>query len=124
MSNPLTDGCVACPKCKQKRFDPICGSCERRQCGYVEPKDTSVLFADVPPRRLGAENPMTRVNGVTAGEECGGCVFFRRDGMRGKYHKCERRGMTHGAGTDHHVHWTACGLFTASANRSGERAEQ
>jgi anaerobic ribonucleoside-triphosphate reductase len=36
--NQITNGCVKCPKCGHKRFDPICGSCERRQCGYVAPK--------------------------------------------------------------------------------------
>lgn len=58
-------------------------------------------------------NPMTAVYGKKPdGEECGDCVFFRRG--RKSYHKCLKRGVTNGAGTDHRVHWPACGLYEAS----------
>lgn len=34
-----------CPKCGQKRFDPWCGACERRACGYVKPDDSAPTTA-------------------------------------------------------------------------------
>lgn len=46
---------------------------------------------------------------VYDGPQCGECVFFLRG--RKSYHKCRKRGITNGPGTDHRVRWPACGLF-------------
>lgn len=60
-------------------------------------------------------NPMTGLYGMKPLEPdgrqqiCGNCVFFRRG--RKSYHKCEKRGITNGPGTDHRVRWPACRLF-------------
>lgn len=29
-----------CPKCGHKRYDTTAEACERRQCGYVKPRDS------------------------------------------------------------------------------------
>jgi anaerobic ribonucleoside-triphosphate reductase len=29
---------IKCPRCGRRRFDPVAGACERRQCGYVKPR--------------------------------------------------------------------------------------
>lgn len=78
------------------------------------PVDTRNLFSNAPIQTT--KNPMTRLYGITDGEECKGCIHFDRYILnRPRFHKCEVRGITAGAGTDHRVHWPACGLFEVKA---------
>ena len=61
-----------------------------------------------------ASNPMVRVFGSgPEGAVCRDCRWLISFAYSRNYYKCELRGMTHGAGTDHRVRWPACGQFTA-----------
>lgn len=58
------------------------------------------------------ENPMIIHGYGPAGRKCKDCVFYRVfDYHNKRYGKCEKRGITHGAGTDHKASWPACKKF-------------
>lgn len=59
-------------------------------------------------------NPMIRKHGRgPAGAVCGTCSHIVSTCPTGnkRYWKCERRGITHGQGTDHRLRWAACRLY-------------
>lgn len=58
-------------------------------------------------------NPMVRKFGKGKdGLKCGSCTHFVRvDGGSKKYLKCQLRGITRGAGTDHRAKWRACAKY-------------
>ena len=59
-------------------------------------------------------NPMVNAYGPgPKGKRCGDCVFIRRFRYTRTYFKCAKRGITHGAATDHRLSWDACAKFTA-----------
>lgn len=61
----------------------------------------------------GDPNPMVRVWGYGNPEyRCKNCQFFLCEPYHDKtYYKCEKRGVTHGEGTDHRLKWKTCGKF-------------
>jgi len=57
-----------------------------------------------------SDNPMVRTFGADPqGRKCKDCTHLLRNRYHGTtYIKCELRGITRGAGTDHRVKWDAC----------------
>ena len=46
------------------------------------------------------------------GKQCGTCAFFAKGVYQATMlYKCKKRGMTHGAGTDHKVRYPACAKY-------------
>lgn len=64
-------------------------------------------------RGFDSPNPMVRQFGqAPQGRQCKGCVhLFLQPGVAGRYFKCDLRGVTRGAATDHRVRWPACAKF-------------
>lgn len=59
-----------------------------------------------------SDNPMVRLYGAMEGMRCKECKFLIRLYYHNKtYIKCEKRGITHGKGTDHKVSFEACKKF-------------
>lgn len=60
-----------------------------------------------------SENPMVRLyDRGPNGKKCKECKFLLRLYHHNKtYIKCEKRGVTHGKGTDYRVRWEACSKF-------------
>ena len=60
-----------------------------------------------------SDNPMVRAHDRgPEGKKCKDCAFLIRYKYRSKtYLKCEKRGITHGAGTDHKAKFEACKKF-------------
>lgn len=56
-------------------------------------------------------NPMVKKHGRTIGEKCKTCDYLCWHQRSKRWYKCELRGITSGAGTDHRVSWDACGLY-------------
>lgn len=69
--------------------------------------------AYVPPPRYADPNPMVRKLGYgPEGATCRDCDWLLRLQHHDRtYRKCEVRGVTHGAGTDHKVSFRACASF-------------
>ncbi len=60
----------------------------------------------------GGKNPCLALYGHgPAGARCKQCKLLFRHLMGKMYFKCELRGFTRGAGTDHRANWPACGRF-------------
>lgn len=57
-------------------------------------------------------NPMAQKWGRKTGKKCKDCVFLllRKPGSRNVY-KCEIRGVSNSAVTDHRLNWDACGRY-------------
>lgn len=60
------------------------------------------------------ENPCVTKYGIgPAGKQCTKCNHLIRDHYHNQtYLKCEVRGITRGAGSDHRASWPACARFT------------
>ncbi len=58
-------------------------------------------------------NPMIAFHGKAEGFfSCRECEWITRENYGKKtYYKCDKRGYSRGAGTDHRMNWDACGLF-------------
>lgn len=62
------------------------------------------------PAPKGKQNPMLRRYGAGPdGKKCKTCRHLYCKEFAGRYYKCDLRGDTNGAGTDHRVNWPACG---------------
>ena|ERR1041385_1798580 len=60
-----------------------------------------------------SDNPMVVAHGKgIVGKKCRDCKFLIRLYHHNQtYLKCEKRGITHGKGTDHRAKWEACSKF-------------
>lgn len=69
-------------------------------------------------RRASDPNPLIAVDGPGPSETvCGTCRHFVRIyTYRKTFGKCQRRGVTHGAATDHYVTWPACGRYQKASD--------
>jgi len=57
-------------------------------------------------------NPMVIKWGRLEGMKCKTCSLLHKFDYRCKvYYKCEYRGISHSAATDHRVKWNACKLY-------------
>jgi hypothetical protein len=57
-------------------------------------------------------NPCVRLHGLDPqARKCKDCALLLCNRMSKNYYKCELRGVTHGAATDHKVNWPACAKF-------------
>ena len=74
--------------------------------------------AYTPPARFTDPNPLVRKHGYgPEGATCRDCdELLRVRHCTKTYRKCERRGVTHGAGTDHCAKWRACAFYVPSAS--------
>lgn len=60
------------------------------------------------------DNPMIAAYGpytVTPDVKCKDCKFLFYKQFARRYYKCEHRGNTNGAATDHRKHWPACSKY-------------
>ena len=61
-------------------------------------------------------NPMVRRHGPgLASDTCGSCKWLVKHEYQRTYYKCQKRGDTSSAATDHRVGWRACALWEAKA---------
>lgn len=72
------------------------------------------------PKRI---RDMHAVNGLTAGQTCGGCVHLVTLKRASTWHKCDQSRITGGAGTDWRKGWPACGLWAAGEQRIVHRGD-
>jgi len=73
--------------------------------------DEPTLF-DLDDYAVPDKNPMLTKYGLKKGKTCKSCKFLYRDKHHNKtYFKCEVRGVSRSASTDHRAKWSACGLY-------------
>lgn len=92
-------------------------ACLDRSRRYIQAMTLS-LFKDMelPPHvveRYNNPNPMVKKSGFgPKGEKCKSCHFILRVKPNTKvYYKCQYRGISSGAGTDHRLKWDACSQY-------------
>jgi hypothetical protein len=64
------------------------------------------------------KNPMIRLFGETQGKKCKECLYLCYREFAKRYYKCQLRGCSGSATTDHRVNWPACGRFILHENVS------
>jgi hypothetical protein len=80
----------------------------------MKPKEYTYenIFGDTVTVSTKEQNPMLRAYGVgPTDKRCKECVFFIRKQLGGTYFKCQFRGNTNGAATDHRANWPTCKRF-------------